>query len=130
MRRRPSTCCCLLLHHIAGDGWSLSPLWRDLAAFYLRRGYGAGVVTAAGSAVLPALPVQYADYTLWQQAVLGDESDRHERAVAPAGVLAGPSCGPAGAAGSAVGPCASCGCEPPWRVGGGACCRRRCTVRW
>ena len=27
----------LLLHHIAGDGWSLAPLWRDVAAFYSAR---------------------------------------------------------------------------------------------
>ncbi len=58
----------LLLHHIAGDGWSLSPLWRDLAAFYAAR-------LSGGAAALPALPVQYADYTLWQQDVLGDERD-------------------------------------------------------
>ena len=58
----------LLLHHIAGDGWSLSPLWRDLAGFYAAR-------LAGTQAQLPALPVQYADYTLWQQGVLGDEGD-------------------------------------------------------
>src|SRR6185312_882449 len=48
--------------------WSLQPLWRDLAAFYEARCDGS-------SAMLPALPVQYADYTLWQQATLGDEAD-------------------------------------------------------
>ena len=59
----------LLLHHIAGDGWSLAPLARDLAA----RLCGAAATGEAPD--LPALPVQYADYTLWQHEVLGAESD-------------------------------------------------------
>jgi len=58
----------LLLHHIAGDGWSLAPLLRDLGRFYEARCRGQAAAVAA-------LPVQYADYTLWQHAVLGSEDD-------------------------------------------------------
>ncbi|MBB5160708.1 amino acid adenylation domain-containing protein/non-ribosomal peptide synthase protein (TIGR01720 family) [Mycobacterium sp. AZCC_0083] len=53
----------LLLHHIATDEWSDTPFVDDLNSAYRSRVTGNG-------AELPALPVQYADYTLWQRDLL------------------------------------------------------------
>ncbi|MGA4838434.1 amino acid adenylation domain-containing protein [Streptomyces sp. G45] len=58
----------LLVHHIAGDGQSMGPLSRDLATAYTAR-------AAGREPDWPELPVQYADFTLWQRELLDDDPD-------------------------------------------------------
>ena len=50
----------LTLHHIICDGWSIGVFTDELGSLYAANSEGS-------QPCLPALPIQYADYTLWQK---------------------------------------------------------------
>ncbi|HLP88084.1 MAG TPA: amino acid adenylation domain-containing protein [Nostocaceae cyanobacterium] len=56
----------LTLHHIISDGWSTEILIRELSVLYT-------AFCTAKPAPLPVLPIQYADFTIWQRQWLEGE---------------------------------------------------------
>ncbi|HVG08476.1 MAG TPA: amino acid adenylation domain-containing protein [Thermoanaerobaculia bacterium] len=48
------------MHHIVSDGWSFGIFYRELAAVY-------GAFAEGRPSPLPELPVQYADFSIWQR---------------------------------------------------------------
>ncbi|MBR8829322.1 MAG: amino acid adenylation domain-containing protein [Gomphosphaeria aponina SAG 52.96 = DSM 107014] len=54
------------MHHIISDGWSMGILMRELSLLY--KAYSEGEEIS-----LPELPIQYADFTLWQRSFLTEE---------------------------------------------------------
>ncbi|MFO0762766.1 MAG: amino acid adenylation domain-containing protein [Byssovorax sp.] len=61
----------LTMHHIVADAWSLGLLEREILLLY--RAFRAGEAPS-----LPALPVQYADYAVWQRRFLSGDALRAE----------------------------------------------------
>ncbi|MFP2934660.1 condensation domain-containing protein, partial [Pyxidicoccus sp. 3LG] len=56
----------LTVHHIVSDGWSMGVLVRELASLY-------ETFASGGTPQLPPLPVQYADYAVWQRSWLSGD---------------------------------------------------------
>ena len=61
----------ITLHHIISDGWSMGVLTRELGTLY-------DAFRQNLSDPLPALPIQYPDYALWQQRWMGGERLRQQ----------------------------------------------------
>ena len=50
----------LVMHHIMSDGWSLGVFWRELVALY-------NAFYVSRPSPLSELPIQYADFAVWQR---------------------------------------------------------------
>ena len=61
----------VMMHHIIGDVWSVRVLMRELAT--LCESFATG-----GTSPLPELPIQYADYAVWQQDELQGETVKRQ----------------------------------------------------
>jgi amino acid adenylation domain-containing protein len=59
----------LTMHHIVSDGWSMGVLIREVGRIY-------EAFLSGEPLPLPELPVQYADYAVWQQRTAAPELDR------------------------------------------------------
>ncbi len=66
---KPEAWLLVILHHIAADGWSVGILLRELSALY-------NAFAERAAPVLPALPVQYADFAVWQRRRLAGQEGR------------------------------------------------------
>ena len=77
----------MTVHHIVSDGWSLGIVRRELSALY-------GAFAAGRPSPLPELPVQYADFAMWQREWLQGDVLK-----TPARLLEEPAGGPSGSPG-------------------------------
>ncbi|HEY0603973.1 MAG TPA: amino acid adenylation domain-containing protein, partial [Herpetosiphonaceae bacterium] len=57
----------LTMHHIVSDGWSMGVLVRELFACYRAYSAPGSEQIETGAAILPPLPIQYADFADWQR---------------------------------------------------------------
>ena len=108
----------LCLHHIISDGWSTAVLVRELG-----EGYRAAL--RGQPAQVPDLPIQYADYALWQRTWL-----QGERIRGATGVLAEATGRGAPGAQPPAGSILVLPCRAMWGHGRPCACRPRCTRSW
>jgi amino acid adenylation domain-containing protein len=87
----------LVMHHIVSDGWSMGVLQREWSHLYAQ-------ILRGEAPSLPSLPLQYADYAIWQRSMIADGHWRAQldywraqlAGLSPAELPADPSAGSGG----------------------------------